>query len=110
MEIASQDASPELSQKLVDAHQWLETAHASETVHSLATSSEEGAKVCQSIWGTVKGMAEQELLPGATFEALMDVGEKVVVKTFEFTREVYATGKGYSRTHIEFQRLGLAPE
>ena len=45
LQMAQDGADPETQQKFVDAYQWLESAHASETVHDLTTSSEQGARM-----------------------------------------------------------------
>ena len=106
MEMASDGANPEQQQMFVDAYKWIEAAHASETVHDLAISSEKGAQICNHWWEAAKAMAKgPDKIPGVSLDTFVNIGEKVIVKTQSFTREVYATGKGTQVTHIEWQSL-----
>ena len=103
MEIASDGADPETQQAYVDAMQWLETAHASETTVELANASGEGAKLCNGVFNMMKDMLQTGEIPG--LQSLINIGEKVVIKTNTVTQEVYATGKATQVTHIEWQSL-----
>ena len=109
LQMAQDGADPETQQKFVDAYQWLESAHASETVHDLTTSSEQGARMCNGAWESVKGMTQgPDAIPGLdkldSLRFFRDMGEKVVIKTHSLTRETLG-GEGLKLTHIEWQSL-----
>ena len=69
----------------------------------LAKASGEGATLCNKVFNIMKDMLQTEKIPG--LQGLINIGEKVVIKTNTVTQEVYATGKATQVTHIEWQSL-----
>tara|TARA_R110002020_G_scaffold86765_1_gene214233 strand:- start:44 stop:892 length:849 start_codon:yes stop_codon:yes gene_type:complete len=104
LEMLGDGGSPEIQQKTVEAFRWLEAAHASETVHDLATSSERGGKICNMMWESLKGMIESE--EGMSWRQMANYGEDVVIRSNEYTKSITINGIN-DFTHVEWESLAV---
>ncbi len=103
LQIASEDKDPEVQQRMVDAYNWLEQAHASENIEQLATSQSAGAEKVRTALEVIKNLVEANPDEGV-IQGFVEIGEKTVVNTTRYTESVLNHGE-YSFKQIQFQSL-----
>jgi len=103
LQVASEDKDPEAQKVFVDAFNWLEQAHASETIEQLATSTDAGAQKVRRAMEVISEM-HKEAPDDNVISAFANLGERVVVSTTRYTESILNHGE-YSFKSIEFQSL-----
>ncbi|MAW30247.1 MAG: hypothetical protein CMP98_15730 [Gammaproteobacteria bacterium] len=103
LQLGNEGKDPEVQQVYADAFQWMEKAHASETLHDVSKETGLGPKYVQTAMDLLGDILKDD--PSTSIQGFANYGEKVVVKSHEFTQEIYASGKGTERTHITWQSL-----
>ena len=102
LQIVTQDTDPVIQENAVKAVEWLEKAHASETLVDLATSTAEGAERIRTSVQLIKDATQDD--PSA-LTSLVEIGEKVYVQINDFTQD--ASSLGGQRIHIEWESLAV---
>ena len=100
LEVVSQDADPEGQQLAVDALQWLEKAHAAESMTDLSRLAGEAQQQAYGCYKVVDKMAKED---PTTVEALVSQGEKLITLTNKFYQKI----NGVVTDDIEWQSLTL---
>lgn len=103
MQMASEDKDPQVQQKMVDAYNWLEQAHASQNLEQLSTAQGVGAEkvklALEIITDIIKEQPDRNVI--GEFAKL---GEKVYVNTTRYTETINIQGDATFKS-IEWQSL-----
>lgn len=103
LQLGNEGKDPEVQQVYADAVQWLEKAHASETLHDVSKETGLAQKYIQTSMDIINDILKDD--PNVSMQTFINQGEKVRVMTNKMTQEIYATGVGSKRTAIEWQSL-----
>ena len=103
LQLGNEGKDPEVQQTFADAYQWLEKAHASETLHDVSTETGLAPKYLQASMDVITDVLKDD--PSTSLQDLVNQGKKVGVMTNKMSQEIYGTGVGYKRTAIEWQSL-----
>lgn len=101
LQIGTEDASPEVQQRAVDALRWVESAHSSEQLVDLANSTEDGAELVRRSYSAIKDMASTE---AGFVQSLANIGEDVVVRSNSYVETINNQGN-VTITSIEWSSL-----
>tara|TARA_Y100000034_G_scaffold134489_1_gene203070 strand:+ start:1805 stop:2800 length:996 start_codon:yes stop_codon:yes gene_type:complete len=105
-----ENMSTEDLQAAVDAFDWMEKAHASDTLIDLANAEGEAPAILEAMLKqTVKIANEGGKYDAEWVQYLSRLGEKVVVMSHEVSRTVIGGAKGYEHINLEWESLEFSP-
>jgi hypothetical protein len=109
LQIVNEGKDPEVQQNAVEAFQWLEQAHSSETLVDLANSTEQGAELVRRMFTQVSEIAAEAGTEGSEFGSsilgeLANLGERVQVRSYRMSQSILRGGRMVVRD-IQWQSL-----
>jgi hypothetical protein len=104
LQMGTEDASPEVQQRAVDALRWVESAHSSEQLVDLANSTESGAELVRRSYSAIREMGAEA--DAGWFQSLVNIGEDVVVRSNSYVETINNQGDVTVRA-IEWSSLAV---